>query len=198
VYGVGLKLDANIPHRVENVDSLVGIDGFSVGQSVGIGDHLLSVDGVDCATKEMSFVGELIKGPSDSLATLEFLSPDTGRYHVVVKRHVPAATQSHRRGWMEVREQFRGKSLLADDSIVDALEGIRSSLTAERGGPIDAFKLNHTHVHTGIEFSTADPRRVANIVQGSPAWSDKGIISGDEVLNVDGIDTNDSNIQVLV
>lgn len=197
VYGVGLKLDASIPHRVDNVDSLVGSDGFSVEKSIGIGDHLLSVDGIECATKEMVFVGELIKGPRDSLAALEFLSPDVGRYHVVVKRHVPVATQSHRRGWMEVREEFRGKNkLLADGAIVDALEGIRQSLTADNGCPIDVFRLNDMNTHTGIEFSASESyRRVANVVQGSPAWS-VGIIAGDKILNVDGTDTNDSNIEV--
>lgn len=158
----------------------------------------MAVDGVGCESHGPAVVGNLLVGPRDSLVNLDFVSAHDGhRYKLAARRNVPIRVWETRRGWMELRDEFKGASLHADSAIVDCLEGIRQQLTAPDGTAVDMLRPTNASVHTGIEFAAAEPRRVSHVVPGTPA-SLAGILPGDEVTAVDGVDATDANVQQLM
>ena len=202
VFGIGITLDSaeggRAPHVVKRVTQALDAHGAPIAHKIAVGDRLLTVDGVDCRSREISGVIDLMTGACDSTVMLEFARGSSAqRYTQTLKRHVQLRSCPVSRGWMQLRpdEHWKG-SLLADSAIIDALEGIRQELTSPEGVAIDMLKLKGTNTHTGLEFDSQHPRTVSSIIPASPAT---GLLQpGDEIVSVDGEDATDSNVQQLL
>ena len=199
VYGIGLQLGSTPPYKVKRIVNILDAEGKSANHRVFVGHFLASIDGVECTQNGLAAVGDLILGELNSTMKLEFTPSDGGgRYNLVALRHVPIRTWETRRGWCEVKPDLKGKSLLADNTIVKALEGIRQHLTASDGRPVDMLRPPNTPLGMGIEFNATEPCRISAVVRGSPAGLAGSLVCGDEVVSIDGTDVSDTNIQQLL
>ena len=211
VFGIGLKIDVLSPHEVLKVIDLRDANGDSAPMGiVSVSDVLLSVDGQTVENRDASVLESTILGPADSTVCLKLRSADTGEtYEFVAMRHVPI------RVWQEVhvkrclRADLVGQHLLADASIVEHLEGIRTSILGSGGSFVDLMRdLSKPDFQCSLglifalELNENDanlkPCQVFAVVPGSPASLMGSVLPGDEVVAVDGVEADESNLVKLI
>eukprot|EP00961_Rhodomonas_salina_P052289 701853-Rhodomonas_salina.4 len=115
VFGIGIKVNTDPPHAVQNVSNLTDPDGTNISSLVKIGDELWAVDGIPTEQESMDVVEGLILGKKDSLVKLTLKKKETGRTEeLIVKRHVAVRTWDEPLTWLELREDLLGQNFLAD------------------------------------------------------------------------------------
>ena len=88
MYGIGLKISNDYPHRIIEATNLRDLNGHSINQLVGRGDTLESVDDVKITDMSIDDVELLIFGPENSLVTLALSGKNKRPYSIQVKRHL--------------------------------------------------------------------------------------------------------------
>lgn len=133
LYGIGLKVDMDPPHLVQRVSNLQAPDGSSLNDHVKVGDSLLLINGQHVELGSMEALEKAILGPKDSTLKLAFKSYAKGTaganqqniYEIVVKRHVTIREWDETHSWLELRDEFKGNPLLAEEDIVGVMEELR-------------------------------------------------------------------------
>jgi hypothetical protein len=133
LFGIGLKVDMDPPHLVQRVSNLKAPDGTSLNDHVTVGDSLHLINGQHVELGSMEALEKAILGPKDSQLKLAFKSSAKGVpgqsnqqiYEVVVKRHVAIREWDETHSWLELRDEYKGSPLLAEEDIVGVMEEIR-------------------------------------------------------------------------
>jgi hypothetical protein len=88
MYGIGLKISNDSPHRIIEATNLRDLNGHSINQLVGRGDTLESVNDVKITDMSIDDVELLIFGPENSLVSLALSGKNKRPYSIQVKRHL--------------------------------------------------------------------------------------------------------------
>ena len=154
LYGIGLKIDMDPPHLVQRVSNLKDPEGRSIND-VRVGDALLLVNGQHVELGSMEALEKAILGPKGSTLNLAFTrmhppkdpaSQDLTRgpfstsedvYEVEVMRHVAIREWDEDHSWLELRQELRGRRLLADEEIVPVMESVRRCVVDRSNQALD-------------------------------------------------------------
>ena len=150
---------------------------------------------------------QTILGPRDSNVRLTLRSIQKGNFDFVAKRHVPIRVWDQVAVTRSVRQDLQGKNLLAEASIVDCLESIRKTVLDPSGNAVDFFRdmsRQDFQCSLGLVFALElnetelRPCQVFFVVPGSPASLVGAVLPGDEVVAVDGVEADESNLVKLI
>ena len=98
LFGIGIKVDTQPPHLVQNISNLRDPHDRSVNDMVRVGDALVQINGEHAELGSMEALEKAILGPKDTRLRLSFakMSAKWGAatdaneiYELEVKRHVP-------------------------------------------------------------------------------------------------------------
>ena len=194
LYGIGLKIDMDPPHLVQRVSNLKDPDGHSINE-VRVGDALLLVNG-----QHVEAVEKAILGPKGSTLNLAFarMHPPTDPqqdlkrgpfstsedvYEVEVMRHVAIREWDEAHSWLELRQELRGRPLLADEEIVPVMESVRRCVVDRSNQALDFIceervAMCSLGIHCAQEMGNGvneimdqslRPNQIQVLVPGSPA-----------------------------
>jgi hypothetical protein len=212
VFGIGLKIDVLSPHEVLKIMDLRDANGNPAPRgAVNVSDVLLAVDGQSVEDCDASVLESTILGPADSAVCLKLRSATTGGVReFVARRHVPIRLWDEVHVKRSVRADLVGQNLLAEASIVECLAGIRAAILNPSGDFVDLmWDPSRADFHQcslglifALELSESDtdlkPCQVFTVVPGSPASLVGAVLPGDEVVAVDGVAADESNLVKLI
>ena len=134
LFGIGLKVDMDPPHLVQVVSNIKYSNNHSIENRVNVGDSLVCINGERCVGS-MESLEKAILGPKNSTLKLGFERMELSNrnmaqgandiYEVEVKRHVPIREWEELHGWIELRQEHKGRHLLAEEDIVLVMEELR-------------------------------------------------------------------------
>mmetsp|Transcript_48956 Transcript_48956/g.116568 ORF Transcript_48956/g.116568 Transcript_48956/m.116568 type:complete len:1531 (+) Transcript_48956:112-4704(+) len=207
VFGIGLGLEAQPPHAVQEVRDLRTIDGRSLADTVQATHLLCSIDGKPIAERLAPGlpIESVIFGREGSIIRLGFTSKDGSRpYEVEALRHLKVnPTRERRRTLVAVSKHAVARGITAAPEIVAALERVRGSVQDEFGNAIDLIQ-DSTSPFRALGFAiqmkdgavTGSKVVVASVDRGGPAH---GIIEvGDHVLSVNGDATTPQTLNCML
>jgi hypothetical protein len=205
LYGIGLKIDTDPPHMIQRVSDLRDPDD-NVLEDLRVGDCLLMIDGKHVEFGSMEALEQAILGPKDSTLTLTFGprqgsngTTSGGIREIVVKRHVPIREWDEKHCWLELRDEAKGRPLLADEGIVCELEALRRCVADRSNCALDLISEERISMSSvGILFAqdmlsneceaqSMRPNYIHMLVPGSPAHSCGMLQEGDEIIAVDDV-----------
>jgi len=160
---------------------------------------LHAVDDTEVEQTNIESCEQLIWGkPGTNIRLTMFRHEDGSMYEVRVKRHIPIYIWDHIKRWYELKPEFENEELLANSQIVRALEDIRLTLDEGSAMNLEFFK-DPRMARSTFGFSLANglnssmgsnssfnPREVASITAGGPAFLSGRIQVGDELIAIDG------------
>jgi hypothetical protein len=200
LYGIGLKIDIDPPHLVQRVSNLKDPDGHSIND-VRVGDALLLINGQHVELGSIEALEKAILGPKGSTLNLAFTrmqspkdpaSQDLKRgpfstsedvYEVEVMRHVAIREWDEAHSWLELRQELRGRRLLADEEIVPVMESVRRCVVDRSNQALDFIceervAMCSLGIHCAQEMGNGvneimdqslRPNQIQVLVPGSPA-----------------------------
>ena len=218
LYGIGLKIDLDPPHLVQRVSNLKDPEDRSINDKVRQGDALLHIDGEHVELGSMEALEKAILGPKDSTLKLTFVKmPSPGMhagkskdvYDVVVKRHVTIREWDETHRWLEVRDDIRDAPLQADIEIVSVMEDLRRCVVDRSNYALDFIREERVamcslgmHFAQDMSSDSRDrnlrPNQIQILVPGGPAHISGKLKRGDEIVAVDGVAVDVSNLIKLL
>jgi hypothetical protein len=200
LYGIGLKIDIDPPHLVQRVSNLKDPHGHSIND-VRVGDALLLVNGQHVELGTIDALEKAILGPKGSTLNLAFtrmhppkdpasqdlkwgpFSTSEDVYEVEVMRHVAIREWDEAHSWLELRQELRGRRLLADEEIVPVMESVRRCVVDRSNQALDFIceervAMCSLGIHCAQEMGNGvneimdqslRPNQIQVLVPGSPA-----------------------------
>jgi hypothetical protein len=129
-------------------------------------------------------------------------------YEVEVKRHVPVREWDDVHSWIELREEHKGRPLLAEEDIVLVMEELRRCVVDRSNYALDFLPEENVSVCSlGMYFQQemsnerngfVGPNKIQVLVPASPAHSSGKLKKGDEIVAVDGVPAHAENLTKLL
>ena len=210
LFGIGLRVEARPPHKVLKVLQMLTGEKKPIS-SVKVGDQLIKVDGEFLDNRTYETPESLIIKEQGTIVRLLFKSASSGReYAVQALRHVPICTWTSKQLWCELRPEFSGhKHLMAEVSIIDALEAARRACLDEFGTIADLLQDRKGRAEgsaLGLEVASEKlssspnlhPCEIVSISAWGPAMEAGNVRVGDIITAIDGTPASSSNILSLI